>query len=93
LRVKVSLATMVVDAAESAVGMAVDPAACAGLALQRKAVPSQGGDEFPYRGIAEEVDELARIVGHKVTATTGTSIVSTAFTAGMRCPFSTRTSR
>jgi len=47
---------MVVNAGQSAVGVAVDPAAGAGLALQRKAVPSQGGDEFPYGCVAEQVE-------------------------------------
>ena len=47
---------MVVDAGQPAVGVAVDPAAGPGLAFQRKAVSSQGGDELPYRCIAEEVE-------------------------------------
>jgi hypothetical protein len=47
---------LVVNAGQSAVGVAVDPAAGAGLALQRKAVPSQGGDEFPYACVAEQVE-------------------------------------
>ena len=71
-------AGMVVDAGQSAVRVAVDPAAGLGLALQRKAVSSQGGDKFPYGCVAEEVDKLAQIVGHRLTATTGASIVSTA---------------
>jgi hypothetical protein len=47
---------MVVNGGQPAVGVAVDPAAGAGLALQRKAVPSQGGDEFPYGCVAEQVE-------------------------------------
>jgi hypothetical protein len=47
---------MVVDARQSAVGVAIDPAASAGLAFQRKAVSSQTGDQFPYRDIAKEVE-------------------------------------
>jgi hypothetical protein len=47
---------MVVDAGQSAIGMAVDPAAGSGLALSRKLVSSQGGNEFPYRCVAEEVE-------------------------------------
>jgi hypothetical protein len=69
---------MVVDAGQSAVGVAVDPAAGPGLAFSRKTVSSQGGDELPYRCVAEEVDQWAQIIGHRVTATTGASIVSTA---------------
>src|SRR5262245_25597159 len=84
---------MVVNAGQSAVGVSVDPTAGAGLALQRKAVPSQGGDQFSYWSVAEEVDQLAQIVSHRVTATTGASIVSAAFPVGRGCPFSTRTSR
>jgi hypothetical protein len=49
-------AGMVVDADQSAIGMAVDPAAGSGLALSRKSVSSQGGNEFPYRCVAEEVE-------------------------------------
>jgi hypothetical protein len=84
---------MVVDAGESAVRVALDPAAGAGLAFQRKAVSSQGRDEFPYRSISEEVNKLAQVIGHRVTTTTGASIVSTAFAAGIGCPFSASTSR
>src|SRR5882724_119883 len=64
-----------------ATGMVVNagqPAAGAGLAFQRKAVSSQGRDQLPYGGVAEQVDQWAQIVGHRVTATTGASIVSTA---------------
>jgi hypothetical protein len=47
---------MIVDAGQSAVEVVVDPAAGVGLALSRKTVSSQGGDEFPYGGVAEEVE-------------------------------------
>jgi hypothetical protein len=44
------------DAGQSAIGVAVDPAAGPGLAFPRKTVSSQGGDEFPYPCVAEEVE-------------------------------------
>ena len=69
---------MVVDGGQSAVGVAVAPAAGPGLAFSRTTVASQGGDELPYWCVAEEVDPWAQIVGHRVTATTGASIISTA---------------
>jgi hypothetical protein len=47
---------MVVNGGQSAVEVAVDPAAGVGLALSRKTVSSQGGDEFPYWCVAEEVE-------------------------------------
>jgi len=47
---------MVVDGGQSAVGVAVDPAAGPGLAFSRKSVSSQGGDEFPYGCVAEQVE-------------------------------------
>jgi len=49
-------AGMVVDGGQSAVGVAVDPAAGPGLAFSRKTVSSQGGDELPYRCVAEQVE-------------------------------------
>jgi hypothetical protein len=47
---------MGVDAGQLAVEVAVDPASGPGLAFSRKPVSSQGGDEFPYRCVAEEVE-------------------------------------
>jgi len=47
---------MVVDGGPSAVGVAVDPAAGPGLAFSRTTVWSQGGDEFPYGCVAEQVE-------------------------------------
>jgi hypothetical protein len=41
---------MVVNGGQPAVGVAIDPAAGAGLAFQRKTVSSQGRDQLPYGG-------------------------------------------
>jgi len=57
--------------------MAVNAAASAGLTFQDKAVSPQGTDQFSHRSVAQEMDKLRKVIGHRITATTGTSMICT----------------
>src|SRR5262249_19161498 len=76
-------AVVVVDQRDAAIRVAIDAATGAGLPFQQKPVTPQGTDEFAHGCVAQGVHELGQVVGHRVTATSGASTVSTVCASGI----------